>query len=112
MIDAEDEGGETFAESAGTPANAHAKKVAKAGARAKALSKSEPRGSFYMVKNLTKVVKVLVKSSGVHEVYVGSLKRHKDQLASVIAKWKKDGDWIEPHQYEGKIKEIRESLKG
>ena len=99
---------ETFAEAAGTPGNAHAKKLAK---KASAVKKdSEPRGHFYMVKNQTKVVKVLVKAQGVYEVYVASLKRHKDQLDAAIKKWKKEGEWIEPHQYDEKILSIRKGL--
>ena len=108
MNDAEDEGGETFAESAGTPANAHAKKLAK---QKSALKKSsEPSGAFYMVKNLTKVVKVLVKKSGVFQIYVGSLKRNKAELDAVIARWKKQGEWCEPHEAKAKIEEIRKAL--
>lgn len=99
---------ETFADAAGTPGNAHAKKLAKA--KSKEEKTDEPRAHFYTMKGAEKVVKIVVKHRGAFEIYVGNLRRHGANLKGLIAVWKKDGEWFEPHQREEKIAELRKSL--
>ena len=109
FLEMENEGeDETFADAEGTPGNAHAKKLAKASSKAKLTE--EPRAHFYTMKGAEKVVKIVVKHRGAFEIYVGNLRRHGANLKGLIAVWKKDGEWFEPHQREEKIAELRESL--
>lgn len=82
---------ETFAEAKGLPANAHAKALAKE----KSKIKIEPHAAFYTSKG-TKIIKVVVKAQGSHEVYIGNMIRHKADLNPIIDKWKKEGKWVEP----------------
>ena len=116
--DIEDEGGfesgETFVDSEGTPANKHAKELAKQ--KASDLKNVEPRLSFYTVKGggrdleSGKVVKIIVKARGVYEVYVGNLKRNGEQLQGLVKIWQKEGAWAEPHQVKELVKELRAKL--
>lgn len=99
---------QTFAESAGTPANAHAKELAKKESAAK--KHVEPSASFYTLKGLSKVIKTIVKQRGVFEVYVGNKDRHEENLKVLIESWKKQGLWLEPHQVKEKILAIRANL--
>jgi hypothetical protein len=98
----------TFAEQDGTPGNKHAKELAR---MEQALKKREvPRGSFYTAQG-KKVLKIMVKADRVLQVYVGNLVRHKDGLDPVIARWKKEGHWVEPHAVKAKIAALRAELK-
>lgn len=99
---------ETFAESAGLPANKHAKLQAQKDAANK--KKEVPHGVFYTMKDANKVIKVKVKLQGVYEVYVGNMKRHKDGLVPAIKNWKAKGAWCEPHEVKDKIVAIRAEL--
>lgn len=99
---------ETFADAEGTPGNAHAKRLAKAGS--KAAKTDEPRAHFYTMKGPEKVVKIVVKHRGAFEIYVGNLRRHGADLKGLIAVWKKDGDWFEAHQREEQIAKLRAGL--
>ena len=97
---------ETFADQKGSAANEHAKALAKAKAKKRVI----PSGVFYTLKGAKKVVKVIVKHSGVHEVYVGNKERHKDGLAPLMKQWQAAGAWVEPHAVKEKIAEIRAKL--
>lgn len=83
--------GETFAESKGLPANAHAKALAKQ----KSKQKPEEHLAFYTQKG-DKVIKVIVKKRGSHEVYIGNMKRHRSSLEPFIEKWKREGKLTQP----------------
>lgn len=98
----------TFADAEGTPANKHAKAKAKEEAANK--KKAEPSASFYTLKNLTKVVKIVVKARGVYEIYVGNMKRHAGQLDGLVKVWKKQGEWVEAHERKAKVRELRAAL--
>lgn len=98
----------TFAGAMGTPANAHAKKLAKDAAAAKV--KKDSRAHFYTMKGAEKVVKVVVKHGGAFEVYVGNLKRHGENLKGLIQVWKKGGEWVEAHQRAEQIAKLRAGL--
>lgn len=101
---------ETFAESKGLPANAHAKTLAKKAAKEKAQKKTRASESFYTTKNPDKIVKIIVNSGAVHEVYVGNAKRHKEHLDVLVKQWKKEGVWVEAHEVKEKISAIRAGL--
>ncbi|CAB4170116.1 hypothetical protein UFOVP903_56 [uncultured Caudovirales phage] len=114
-IDGEDEssddfiGDESFAKAEGSTANAHAKKLAKRTSVEK--KTGEPRSVFYTMKGLYKIIKVIVKARGVYEVYVGSLKRNKVDLETMIKLYKKEGTWVEPHAVKQAIEDGRKGLK-
>lgn len=105
---AEQTEGETFAEAAGTPANVHAKKLAKAGSKAK--QDEEPRAHFYTMKGAEKVVKIVVKHRGAFEIYVGNMRRHGASLKGLIKLWQKEGVWAEAHQRKEQIEKLRAGL--
>jgi hypothetical protein len=89
---------ETFAESKGLPENFHAKKLAQADSKAKAKAKGTQYPICYS-KVGNKVVKLISKPGKTVSVYIGNLspKKHKAALEGLIAKWQKDGVWVEEH---------------
>ena len=82
----------TFAEAKGLESNQHAKKLAKEKSKKKKIVYPK-----YFSRNGSKIVSVCVKPSGIYREYVGNLTKKKEQamLNVEIAKWKKDGIWIE-----------------
>lgn len=94
----------TFAEAKGSESNQHAKKLAKKKSAEKKKAKSSEE--YYSVKG-DKVLKYSINDTGLYSIYIGSMKKHGDALKAQIAKWKKDGKWIEPHQLDAKKEEFK-----
>lgn len=103
----ESSGDETFAESQGLPANAHAKKLAKE--KAAKEKKATPKGVFYTIRG-TKILKVMVKPHGTYTDYIGNMKRHQDGLEPMVKKWKAEGVWVGADSVDAKIKELQSQL--
>ena len=95
---------ETFEETKGLPANAHAKKLAKAAS----VKKDVPANVFYTQKGL-KVLKLISKPGKTVSVYIGNLspKKHKAALETLIAGWKKAGVWLNEHEAKAKMSELQ-----
>lgn len=82
----------TFKEQKGTPANEHAKKLAK-----QKVKKSKYETVYSQ--NGSKIVKVTFKPNGAYQEYIGNYSKKKEQsiLKAEIAKWKKEGVWVDEH---------------
>lgn len=72
---------------------------AKLKAKEKAARKEKSFKDFYTQKD-GKILLVTIKSNGAYSSYIGNGKKHKEQLKPLIARWKKDGVWIEEHEAE------------
>lgn len=98
----------TFAESPGLPANAHAKKLSKAKAKAEK-EKAIFQKTVYTV-NGNKVVQITIYPKGAKSVYMGNKKKDEEHFKKQIADWKKEGVWIGQDDFEDKCEEIRKQL--
>ena len=111
-LSAQNEGVETteleegieFKDQIGTPANAHAKKIAQAKSRKKA-----PTYPIFYTRKGLKVLKLILKPGKTVSVYIGSMapKKHKAALEEMILKWSKDGIWLAEHEAKAKCAEIQ-----
>lgn len=91
-----------FKDAAGIPANAHAKKLAKEKEKIQKL-KSQLVKVFFTIRN-GKVLQITAKPNGAHSSYLASERKYKksigaDAFNAQIAKWKKEGSWVEPHDH-------------
>ncbi len=96
---------ETFAEAKGTPANVHAKKLAKE----KSDKPKAPSGTFYTQKG-NKILQIIVKPHGTHQVFIANAVKHKSMMEGFVKKWKKEGIWAEGFQAKEKIEALRAAL--
>lgn len=100
--------GKAFKDQAGSPANQHAKKIAKE--KALALKKEkELSKSFYTVKD-GKVLKMTVTLSGVHSEFIKKKSKMKT-YESDLKKWKADGEFIPSENISEEAIKIREELE-
>lgn len=96
----------TFAESKGSEANQHAKKLVKEKELKEKIAK-DVRKMFYSLKG-DKVLQFIVKANGAYQVYIGNKKKFPDMYKAMVAKWKKEGLWVEPHLLEDTQHKYRE----
>lgn len=101
--------GETFKESTGIPANAHAKKKAKEKSDAQK-SSNKLEKIFFTIKD-GKILKIKVKPNGAYSDYVGKKsKLTKDAFEANLKKWKADGQWLSEDDYQDKVSEVQKEL--
>lgn len=85
----------TFKEAEGTPANAHAKELAKAKSNAKKVTK--PSKTFYTVIG-GKYLQITCTKKGTYSTFIGREKMFsQEQKKAMIRKWEKDGQWVPEH---------------
>lgn len=91
---------------AGNPANEWAKKLA----QDKVSRKQKPFKTIFTDKD-GKVLKVDINKHGSYSNYIGNSKKNREQIAPLVAQWKKQGVWVDGYELEEKIKEIMNSLE-
>ncbi len=89
-----------FKDAVGLPGNAHAKKLAKDKASLEKI-KAKLQKIFFTVRD-GKILQIIAKPNGAHSNYLTSVKKYKKQFGedayqAMIAKWKKDGEYVDPH---------------
>lgn len=106
MIEIEE--GQTFAESAGTPANAHAKKLAKSRSKKKVVNVV-----VHYSQVGPKVLKFTSKPGKTISTFIGRLNKPDDaqMLKTQIEVWKKQGLWLAEHEREDKMRKIQEEFE-
>ncbi len=89
------------------PKAEHAKEIAKAKSAKQQLKNSGP---VIVSVNGNKVLKYGVTATGVYSSYIGNVKKLGGNFEVVKAKYKKRGEWAEPHELHAKIEELKKSL--
>jgi predicted peroxiredoxin len=94
----------TFKDAEGLPANAHAKKLAKAASK-----KEKEKVKIYYTQNGPKIVKIYISAKGARSEYVGNVMKEKN-LQDKMKEWRTQGIWIDEHEYQEKSSKIREQM--
>lgn len=111
----------TFAEVEGVPANAHKRqKIREEKAAKKEAEPASDRVIFFTQMGY-KIIKVIVKAGGARQVYYDRIRpklgpvearKQKEKWDTKKQEWIDQGMWVHPHEYEDKVREAKESLKG
>lgn len=97
---------ESFKESQGLPANAHAKKLAKEKAE-KQKARAKILGVLYVEQN-GKILEIKVKENGVYSNFLGNTsKLSEGELKRIKKEWAENKQLIHIHEIEEKAAEIR-----